>query len=417
MKILVIGSGGREHALCWKIAQSSLVNKIFCAPGNGGTLEFGRNVDIEANNIDGLLEFALKEEIDLTIVGPEEPLALGIVDKFKEKGLKIFGPEKSPGRLEESKEFSKRLMKKYKLPTAKYKTFTDYKEAKKVLKEFDLPLVIKADGLCAGKGVFICDNYKNALEILKDILKDKCFGHAGAKVIIEEFLQGVEASLLCFVAGDKIIPMEYAMDYKKIEEGNKGLNTGGIGAISPNPIMTKDIKGKIEKDILRKISKALREENLEYRGILFIGFMIDKEDINILEFNVRFGDPETEAVLLRLKSDLVDIILKTIDKTIGKEDLIWDKRSSVSLVTTSKGYPEKFQTGFKIIGLDNLDKSTTIFHNGTKYIDGSYKTNGGRVLTISTLDKNIEDGRNKIYKEIKKINYDNIYYRKDIGKY
>ncbi|MGO1469185.1 MAG: phosphoribosylamine--glycine ligase [Tissierella sp.] len=416
MKILVIGSGGREHALCWKISQSKKVKEIFCAPGNGGTSELAKNIDIAANDVDGLLEFALKEKIDLTVVGPEEPLTLGIVDRFKEKGLKIFGPGKKASQLEASKKFSKEIMNKYNIPTAKYKSFTDFKAAKEALKEFNLPLVIKADGLCLGKGVFICQTYSHAEKVLKDILEDRCFGDEGEKIIIEGFLKGIEASLLCFVSGDKIIPMESAKDYKKIEEGDEGLNTGGVGVYSPNEVVTKELEEEIKNGILKNISRALREEDLQYEGILFIGFMIDGKDTNILEFNVRFGDPETQSILLRLRSDLVDILLKTIDKSLEEEDLIWDERASVCVVTTSLGYPLKYEKGFGIDGLDDLDESIIVFHNGTKYVDNKLKTNGGRVLTVSALGKDINVAREKVYEELKKVSYKNIYYRGDVAK-
>lgn len=416
MKILVIGSGGREHTLCWKIKQSTLTSEIFCAPGNGGTRELATNVDIAANDIDALLEFAVKEKIDLTIVGPEEPLTLGIVDMFKEKGLKVFGPDKKASQLEGSKEFSKKVMEKYNIPTAKYETFTSFNKAKEGLKDFSYPLVIKADGLCLGKGVFICETEENALEVLKDILEKRCFGDEGEKIIIEEYLNGIEASLLCFVSGNRLIPMESAKDHKKIEEGEKGLNTGGIGAFSPNSIITKDLEKQIEKDILKKISLALKEESLEYEGILFIGFMIDGNDIKVLEFNVRFGDPETESVIMRLKSDLVEVLLKSIDGTIEEKDLVWDERVSFCVVTTSLGYPLEYEKGFEITGLENLDDSIIVFHNGTKYLDDKLVTNGGRVLTISTLGDDLKSTRDKVYSEIEKISYKNIYYRRDIGK-
>lgn len=417
MKILVIGSGGREHALCWKLKQSSLTSEIFCAPGNGGTREIAKNVDISANDIDSLLEFALKEKIDLTIVGPEEPLTLGIVDIFKEKGLKVFGPDKKASRLEGSKEFSKKIMEKYNIPTAKYETFTSFNEAKEGLKDFSYPLVIKADGLCLGKGVFICEREENAIKVLKDILEDRCFGDEGEKIIIEEYLEGVEASLLCFVSGNRLIPMESAKDHKKIEEGEKGLNTGGIGAFSPNNIITKDLEKQIEEEVLKNISLALKEEDLEYEGILFIGFMIDGNDIKVLEFNVRFGDPETESVLVRLKSDLVEVLLKSIDGTIEEKDLIWDERVSLCVVTTSLGYPLEYEKGFEITGLETIDEAITVFHNGTKYIDNKLFTNGGRVLTLTVLGDDLKSARDKIYSEIEKVNYKNIYYRRDIAKY
>lgn len=417
MKVLVIGSGGREHALCWKLAESKDIEEIFCAPGNGGTQEFANNIEIAANDIESLLEFAINNKIDLTIVGPEEPLTLGIVDRFKEKGLKIFGPDKRASQLEGSKEFSKKFMEKYRIPTAKYKTFTSFKEAKMSLNSFSYPLVIKADGLCLGKGVFICQNEDDAIGVLKDILEDKCFGDEGEKIIIEEFLEGVEASLLCFVSGNKIIPMESAKDHKKIEEGEKGLNTGGIGAFSPSNIMTGDLKKSIDEEILKNISQGLKEESLEYEGILFIGFMINGNDIKVLEFNVRFGDPETESVLIRLKSDIAQIILKTIDGSIKEEDLVWDARYSICVVTTSLGYPLDYEKGFEISGLKDLDSSIRVFHNGTAYKEGKLVTNGGRVLTVSTLGESIEMAREKVYSEIEKISYKNIYYRKDIAKY
>lgn len=414
MKILVIGSGGREHALCWKMSGSSLAKEIFCAPGNGGTSEFAKNIDIAANDIQALVEFAENEKIDLTIVGPEEALTLGIVDKFKARGLKIFGPDKRASQLEASKDFSKKLMEKYNIKTARYKTFTDYEEAKLALEDFSYPLVIKADGLCLGKGVYICQSEEEALDILKEILEDKCFGHEGEKIIIEEFLQGVEASLLCFVSGKEIIPMESARDYKKIEDGDLGLNTGGVGSFSPNNIITEGLNKKIEV-ILEKISLALEKEELEYEGLLFIGFMIDKEEINLLEFNVRFGDPETQSVLLRLKSDLVDIFLKTIDRKLSREDLLWEEKASACLVTTSLGYPLKHEKGFEIFGLDKLDSSIRVFHNGTRSLDGKILTNGGRVLSLCTLGNTLEEAREKLYREVKKIEYKNIYYRNDIA--
>lgn len=415
MNILVIGSGGREHALCWKINKSNKVKKIYCAPGNGGTLEVAENVDIASNDIDTLLEFALNNKIDLTIVGPEEPLALGIVDKFKENNLKIFGPNKKSSQLESSKEFSKKFMKKYNIPTAKYKAFLEYDEAVKGIKEFTYPLVIKADGLCLGKGVVICENETEALNTLKDILEKKIYGKEGEKVIIEEFLEGTEASLLCFVSGNDIIPMESARDYKKIFDGDKGLNTGGIGAYSPNELFTDELKNKIEKEVLKKISRGLKEEELEYNGILFIGFMVEEADIKVLEFNVRFGDPETEVLMPRLKSDLIDIFEKTIDNKIAENDLLWSNNSCVTVVTTSKGYPKQYKKELPITGTQDINKSLILFHNGTKYNNRDLVTNGGRVLSITSLESNRAEAREKIYEEISKIYYNGMYFRKDIA--
>lgn len=416
MKILVIGSGGREHALCWKIAQSKMVDKIYCAPGNGGTREIAENIDIQANEIDKLLDFALKNKIDLTVVGPEDPLVNGIVDIFEDNGLKIFGPNKSCAKLEGSKEFSKVFMEKYNIPTANYKSFTNYEDAIKGLDEFNFPLVIKADGLCLGKGVVICNTKEEAVNTLKEILLDKIFGNEGNKVVIEEFLNGIEASLLCFVTNGKIIPLESAKDYKKIYENDLGPNTGGVGCISPNPIFTSELVSQIKKDVLDKISYGLQKEHLDFKGILFIGFMIENGVAKILEFNVRFGDPETQVLIPRMESDIVDLFLKTIDGTIEESDLKWSKDSCLTVVLTSKGYPGKYKKGFNIYGLKNLDKSIILFHNGTKFDDGRLLTNGGRVLSITALGKDLQSAGETIYNGIDNIQFEGVCYRKDIGK-
>src|SRR5699024_2739504 len=306
MKILVVGNGGREHALCWKIAQSNKVKKIYCASGNAGISQLAENIDIATNDIDKLLVFALEKHIDLTIVGPEEPLVLGIVDKFKAKGLKIFGANKKSAQLEGSKEFSKEFMEKHNIPTARYKSFSNYDEAVKGMEEFSFPLVVKADGLCLGKGVTICHSKEETISILEDILKNNIFGCQGDTVIIEEYLDGVEASLLCIVSGDKIIPLESAKDYKRIFEGDQGENTGGIGCYSPSELFNAEFNGK-EDTILKDISEGLKKDDLGYHGILFIGFMVVDKKPYVLEYNVRFGDPETEVLMPRLKSDLVKV--------------------------------------------------------------------------------------------------------------
>lgn len=416
MKILVIGSGGREHALCWKIRQSTKVSKIYCAPGNGGTSTLAENVDIASNDVARLLEFAIEHNIDLTIVGPEEPLVHGIVDKFAEKGLKVFGPNKKSAKLEGSKEFSKRFMEKYNIPTAKYRSFSDYDKAIIGIGDFSYPLVIKADGLCLGKGVFICQTQEEAVSTLKDILRDKIFGEEGSTVVIEEYLDGIEASLLCFVAGDKIIPMESAKDYKKIYDNDLGPNTGGVGCYSPSLLFTNKLKEQIQKDILENIREGLKKENLNFSGILFIGFMIVDEIPYVLEFNTRFGDPETEVLMPRLSSDLIDIMIKTIDGTLKEEDLIWDEKPCIAILATSKGYPGKYEKGYPIKKINDLDESAILFHNGTKYIDGTLVTNGGRVMTITSLGSDLEQARDNAYRNIEKIDFHGIYYRKDIGK-
>lgn len=414
MKILIIGSGGREHALGWKISKSKKVKNIYCAPGNGGTEKIGKNIDINVDDIEGIIEFVKKEEIDLTLVGPELPLVLGIVDRFQEEGLKIFGVNKECAQLEASKDFSKKFMRKYNIPTAKYKTFNELEDALNGISDFSYPLVVKADGLCAGKGVFICENQGEANAALINILDNKCFGDQGDRVLVEEFLDGVETSLLCVVTKDKIIPMESAKDFKKIFEGDKGPNTGGVGCYSPSPYYTKNIEEKVVKDILPKIRIGLDKENLDFRGILFIGLMIVKGEPKILEFNVRFGDPETEVLIPRLESDIISIFEKTIYGTLEEKDLIWNRNHCSTIVLTSKGYPGIYKKGFKILGTDKLDSDIILFHNGTKIENGELLTNGGRVLSVTALGNSIEDTSKKIYSNIDKIKFNGKYYRKDI---
>lgn len=414
MKILITGSGGREHALAWSVSKSKKASKIYCAPGNGGTAEIGENVDINVEDIEGLIEFVKKEKIDLTIVGPELPLVLGIVDRFQEEGLKIFGVNKECAQLEASKDFSKKFMEKYNVPTARYETFHELEEALDGLKYFNYPLVIKADGLCAGKGVFICEDQGEANAALINILGSKCFGDQGDKVVVEEFLEGVETSLLCVVTKDKIIPMESAMDFKKIFEGDKGPNTGGVGCYSPSPYYSENMKEKVKKDILPKIRLGLDKEKLDYRGILFIGLMIVNGNPKVLEFNARFGDPETEVLMPRLESDIVNIFEKTIDGTLEEKDFKWKKENCTTVVLTSKGYPGIYKKGFKISGTDKLDSDIILFHNGTKIEKEKLITNGGRVLSVTALGDNNSRIRKKIYSNIDKIKFNGKYYRKDI---
>lgn len=416
MKILIIGSGGREHALAWKLDKSERVSQIYCAPGNGGTSQLGENVNISVHDLDGLLEFALNKEIDLTIVGPEDPLVMGIVDSFNEKGLKIFGANRKAAQLEGSKEFSKKFMLRHGIDTAKYKSFTDYKEAAEALKDYSYPLVIKADGLCLGKGVIICQNKDQALEALEDIFLKKIFGDQGKLVVIEEFLDGIEASLLCFVSGNNLIPMESAKDYKKIFDNDLGPNTGGVGAYSPSPLFDDDFKERIRTEVLDKISKGLKEDGLDFYGILFIGFMIVDGKAKVLEFNVRFGDPETEVILPRLKSDLLEILEKTIDGVLKDKDLIWDDKPCVTLVATSEGYPDDYERGFEINGIKDLDSSIILFHNGTKYEEDKLVTNGGRVMSITSLGKDLQAARKNIYDNIERLVFQGMSYRKDIAK-
>lgn len=415
MNVLVIGSGGREHALCWKIAKSKNVDKIYCAPGNGGTSLVAENVNIKANDIDLLLNFAVNNKIDLTIVGPEDPLVMGIVDRFEEEGLRIFGPNKRCARLEGSKEFAKYFMEKYNIPTARYRSFNNYEDAVEGLDEFIYPLVIKADGLCLGKGVYICNNYEEAAGVLNEILKKDKFGKEGNKVVIEEFLDGIEASLLCFVTEDNIIPMESAKDYKKIYEGDVGPNTGGVGCYSPGPLFTEELKGRIKEEILDKISYGFKCEKLDYKGVLFIGLMIVNNNPYVLEFNVRFGDPETEVLIPRLDSDIIDIFQQTIDSTLKPSGIKWNSSYCLTVVLTSKGYPLCYDKDIEITGYEDLDEDVILFHNGTKYDGDKLLTNGGRVLSITILGNSLDEARNKVYSNINNIKFDGVYFRKDIG--
>ena len=414
MRVLVIGGGGREHAIVWKLAGSPGVSKIYCAPGNAGIGEIAQCVNIDSGDIDALLSFAVREKIGLTVVGPELPLVLGIADKFNEKGLKVFGPCRKGAMLEGSKRCAKEFMGKYQIPTAGYAVYDNAFDAIKGLGRFTFPIVIKADGLAAGKGVIICKDTSDAKKAIEDILINKEFGDAGNEIIMEEYLEGREASLMCLVNNNGIIPLESAMDYKKASDGDTGPNTGGMGSVSPNEVLDKKLMGEIRTGILDRIFAGLHQERICYNGILYVGLMITLKGAKVLEFNVRFGDPETQAVIPRLKSDLLNIFLKTIDNTVSQEDLKWSDKLCMCTALTSGGYPAAYEKGKAIRGLDLLDKDILLFHAGTKKID-KIVTNGGRVLTIGALADNFSEGREKVYKNIDKIYFDNMAYRKDIG--
>ncbi|NLY09218.1 MAG: phosphoribosylamine--glycine ligase [Tissierellia bacterium] len=414
MNILVVGSGGREHALVWKLSQSKGVEKIFCAPGNGGISNIAENIDIKVEDIDGLLSFAKNNDVGLTVVGPEGPMVNGIVDSFESEGLKIFGVNKNAAQLEGSKDFAKAFMEKYKIPTARYETCYNLEESIKVASEFGYPVVIKADGLCLGKGVFICHDDIEVKQALESIFVEKVFGDEGNRVVIEEFLSGIEASLLCFVNGDGIYPLESAKDYKQIGEGNTGPNTGGVGCYSPSPLFDKNLNGRLENEILKPIYKGLIEEKFEYRGVIFIGLMIVDGVPKVLEFNVRFGDPETEVVLPRLKGDFSDLLLKVLNDDLSSDDLKWDDRTCVTVVLTSKGYPAAYEKGKEII-LNNVPDDIIVFHNGTAIDNGKLTTAGGRVLSITTLAGSRESAANRIYDVIDSIAFEGRTFRRDIG--
>ena len=423
MRVLIIGSGGREHCLSWKISQSSLVDKIYCAPGNGGTSLVAENVSILATDIAGLLEFAIEKKIDLTIVGPEAPLVEGIVDKFEAEGLKVFGPRKELALLEGSKVFAKEIMRKYNIPTADFKIFDDPSLAKEYLEQKSFPVVIKADGLAAGKGVVVAKDISQAQEAIDMMMVEKKFGKAGEKIIIEDCLEGEEASILIITDGDKAIPLVSSQDHKSVYDNDKGPNTGGMGAYAPAPVVNEEILTRVENQIVLPLISGFKKAGKPYKGILYIGLMIKDNIPFVLEFNVRFGDPETQAILPKLKSDLADLILKSVDNKLSGVELEWDKRVCLCVVLASGGYPATYQKGKEIKGLEALGEldDVFIFHAGTKLFGSSsgsgsvFATNGGRVLSVTTLGQDIREAQDKAYKAIENISFEKMHFRRDIG--
>lgn len=416
LKILIIGSGGREHALAWKIARSRNVSQIFIAPGNTGTASLGKNIDIKANDLKALVSFAKEKQIDLTIVGPEAPLALGIVDLFEKNNLAIFGPTKKAARLESSKVFAKRFMKKFKIPTASFKVFSDYKKAKKHLKNLKFPQVVKADGLAAGKGVFVCKTLKEGLKALKTIMVEKKFGPAGNRLVIEECLIGQEASMICLTDGKKVLPFLSAQDHKPIFDGDKGPNTGGIGVYAPTPIVDKKILKQTVKKVLKPTILGMKKIGCSYRGALYAGLMLTNKGIKVLEFNCRFGDPETQPQLMLLKSDLVNLMITCTKGNLKTKKVSWYPGSSVCVVLASKGYPGKYKKGFEIKNLPKKDsQDLQVFHAGTKAEGDKIVTNSGRVLGVTSRGKTLKQAIKKAYLQAKKIKFKNKYYRTDIG--
>ena len=416
MKILVVGGGGREHAICWKLSNESDVEKIYCAPGNAGISNVAQCIDIQDSDIENLLKFAKENQIDLTIVGPEIPLVAGIVDAFEEEGLKIFGPNKECAQLEGSKAFSKDFMIRHNLPTAKYKEYTNLDEAISEIDSFGYPVVIKADGLAAGKGVVIPENREDAITTLKEMMSDKKFGKAGDKIVVEEFLNGIETSILAFVDNDTIVPMVSSKDHKKVFEGEAGLNTGGMGTFSPSEIYTDELAKEVQEKILDKTLEGFKKDNLNYKGILFVGLMITEDGPKILEYNVRFGDPETQSVLFRLDTDLNKIISAILDNNLKNIEINYSKEEAICVMLTSGGYPESYEKGKVISGLENLDSDIVVFHSGTKFDNENIVTNGGRVIGITAKGKTVKEAGEKVYENIKKINFEKMHYRKDIWK-
>ncbi|MCF7874623.1 MAG: phosphoribosylamine--glycine ligase [Candidatus Omnitrophica bacterium] len=417
MKVLVIGSGAREHCLVDKLSQSPKVSKIYCAPGNGGTAQLAENIEIKADDLGRLLDFALKKNVELTVVGPEIPLAMGIVDLFNEQGLKIFGPTKELAKLESSKVFAKEIMKKYGIPTADFKVFSQPDLAKEYIEKKGAPVVVKADGLAAGKGVMVCKSEAEAKQAVDTIMAEKKFGEAGEKIIIEDCLQGQELSLLAFSDGETILPLVSSQDHKRIFDNDQGPNTGGMGAYAPASLLDKQSFDKIMNEIFQPLIEGLRRENKIYKGILYAGLMIFNNKPNLLEFNVRFGDPEAQVVLPKLKGDLADIMLKAIDGDLKQAKVGWDQRNFVCVVLASGGYPGKYQKGKEISGLDNAEKEkdVLVYQAGTKKENGKILTNGGRVLSVVGSGLTLREAKERAYQAVDKINFKGVQYRKDIS--
>ena len=415
MKILVVGSGGREHAICYSLLKGKKVDEIYCAPGNAGISEIAQCLNIKDNDIDNLYKFAKENKVDLTIVGPEVPLVDGIVDKFEKENLRIFGPNKKCSMLEGSKAFSKEFMRKHDIPTAKYKEYMDLDEAINEIDSFGYPVVIKADGLAAGKGVVIAKDKEEGIKALKEMMNDKKFGSAGEKIVIEEFLKGIETSILAFVDNNTIVPMESAKDHKKVYNNEQGPNTGGMGTFSPSNIYDEQLSNIVKKEVLDKTLKGFKDDNLNYKGILFIGLIITEDGPKVLEYNVRFGDPETQSVLLRLETDLIEIIEAILENRLNEIHIKYDEKNAVCVMLTSGGYPESYEKGKVITGLDKVDEDIVIFHSGTKLINNKLVTNGGRVIGISAKGNSLEEASKKVYENIEKIKFEGMHYRTDIG--
>ncbi len=415
MKVLVIGNGGREHTIVWKLKKSPLVTEIYCAPGNPGIAKLAKCVNIKVENIGALVEFSREMKINMTIVGPEIPLVAGIVDEYNKAGLKIIGPSGKAAELEGSKSFSKKFMEKYNIPTARFNQVFNYQDGIEVLKNYTFPVVIKADGLAAGKGVLICNTMQEAEEGLRNILVDKVFGDAGNEVVIEEFLEGIETSILCFVDGKDIIPMVGSQDHKRIYDGDQGPNTGGMGTYSPNYIYTDEVAQSVKEKILQPTLEGIQKEEMDYKGILFIGLMITRDGPKVLEYNVRFGDPETQVVLMRLETDLFEIFQHILDQELSGIEIKWNNNAAVCVVLASEGYPEAYEKDKVILGLEAVADDVVVFHAGTAMKEDNLVTAGGRVLGVTAQGTTIEEARSKVYNSIDKIFFEGKTYRKDIA--
>ena len=418
MKVLIVGSGGREHAIAVSVAKSSQVDKIYCAPGNAGIAQIAECVDIAAMEFEKLADFAEEKHIDLTIIGMDDPLVGGVVDVFESRGLRVFGPRKNAAIIEGSKVFSKDLMKKYNIPTAAYENFTEPEAAMAYLETAKMPIVVKADGLALGKGVLICNNLEEAKEAVKTLMLDKGFGDAGNQIVIEEFMTGPEASVLCYCDGTHIAPMTSAQDHKRAKDGDQGLNTGGMGTFSPSPFYTEEVKKFCEEKIYQPTMDAMKAEGRDFTGILFVGLMLTEEGPKVLEYNARFGDPEAQVVLPRMKNDIIDVMNACIEGRLDEIDLQFEDNAAVCVVLASDGYPEHYERGKVITGFENFDgkEGYYVFHAGTKQTEEGIVTNGGRVLGVTAKGRDLKEARANAYEATKLIQFENKYMRTDIGK-
>jgi len=416
MKVLVVGGGGREHAICWKLAQSPKIDRLYCAPGNAGIAAVAECVNVGAEDIDGICAFAKDAGIDLAVIGPEVPLAMGIVDRLEAVGVSAFGPNAKCSQLEASKSFTKAFLAKHDIPTAGYREFTEKEELLQHVGLYGYPMVLKADGLAAGKGVVIPENEEDARKAIEEMMGDKVFGSAADKIVVEEFLTGVEASMLCFVDEHTIVPMESAQDYKRVFDHDKGPNTGGMGTYSPSLVFTPELEQQIREQILEPTLKGFQEDGLDFKGVLFIGLMITENGPKVIEFNNRFGDPETQSVLARLDSDLLDIFVAVTENRLADAEIRWSSQKTVSVVLASGGYPGSYEKGKVITGLDAVEDGIIVFHAGTKTDEaGNIVTSGGRVLAVTAAGETHEEARAKAYNNVKRIDFEGVQYRTDIG--
>lgn len=417
MRILVVGSGGREHAIVWKIAQSPMVDKIYCAPGNGGISRIAECIPVKALDIEGMVRFSVENNIDMVVVAPDDPLAAGMVDALEDAGIRAFGPRKNAAVIEGSKAFAKDLMKKYNIPTAGYEVFDNSEQAIDYLKNQKYPVVVKADGLALGKGVIIAQSFEEAEEAVKSIMGEKVFGNAGDKIVIEEFLVGPEVSILAFTDGKTIVPMVSSQDHKRALDNDQGLNTGGMGTFSPSRIYSDEMAEYCMENVFKPTVEAMRKENRVFKGVLYFGLIITKDGPKVLEYNARFGDPETQVVLPRLQTDIIEVFSAIIDEKLNEIEVKWNDNAAVCVIMASGGYPQKYRTGYEISGLDETEKddSVVVFHSGTKSENNKYYTNGGRVLGVTAIDNTLDKAIERAYKGVGKVHFTDMHYRKDIG--